>query len=161
LAYHVTEGVGGFLEEIEFYFRKQKAKSAYVLLRIIYPNQRRLEEKDNALDTPLIYEIKPGMRKITVELSEFAIEIPEKGLLVGLEFMGNPNLSDNEYNVRNGEERVGVILTTKIDKPGTFVSSWHHDWNMFKSDKLTYSYIKKHLNLKISYKISVPGNTDK
>jgi hypothetical protein len=151
LAYHVNEGVGGFLDEVEFYFRKQKTKSAYVLLRVIYPNQRKLEEKDNVLDTPLIYEIKPGMKKLRVNLSEFAIEIPEKGLLVGLEFMGNPNLSDDEYNVRNGEGRVGVILTTKKNKPKTFVSAWHNDWNLHKTDQLTFSYTQKHFNLKISY----------
>jgi len=132
------------LNEITFFCRKQVEK-AYVGIRIYAVNSLN-QPGENLLQSEIVVPIKKGDTNITYNLINENILIPKKGLFVGIQFMGNPNVIDEQDCKKCNKFGPYVFYSNQFDEIRTYRTFFH---NSFVKEK--YPWKNTYLNLMCSY----------
>lgn len=82
-----------FIKEIQF-IAKSKVKTSKMRLRL-FEKANPEEELIDLVEEDIIFEVKKGKREITVDLSQYNLKFPKKGLIVGFEYL---KLEQNRYD---------------------------------------------------------------
>ena len=153
LVFHLKGHSGGILNEVEFFFKKQKDFEAFVMLRVLAVHEDALLDEDNLLDTSVVVKIPVKAKSISIKLDQLHITIPDEGLYLGLEFLGNPNIKKDPNDPRSNPFGPKLMLTAKRQNGYTFVSEWGRKWTNYTrgSEALGLGSV----NLKLSYKVLV------
>lgn len=141
IAFHLDRHQGGILQEVTFFLQNPPSNSTvFAALRLI-EKKNTYSHSHQLLDTNLVYQIKK--RKLKIDLRDYYIEIPESGILIGLEFLPNPS-----YQELGGKNRLRVDMTDYFSDVKTYISRWGEEWV-----KWSFQHEGKNLNLQVSYKI--------
>tara|TARA_B100000508_G_C11453504_1_gene275432 strand:- start:133 stop:1017 length:885 start_codon:yes stop_codon:yes gene_type:complete len=143
VAYHLTDHVGGLLQEVTFYLRKPNAKSNVFAGIRIFRKDDKMSNENNLYIKNDVRQIRK--RKLKVDFSDDHIEIPPEGLLVGLEYISFSSLN-SDTNIG----RLKIYYTNIFNKFKTYVSTWGNDWRLDQE-----VHLNKVQNMKISYKVLV------
>ncbi|MCF6131455.1 carboxypeptidase-like regulatory domain-containing protein [Flavobacterium wongokense] len=94
-----------YLNKIIFYTDSEK-KDAKLKIRLFEFNG--IEPADDMLQEDLVVTVKKGMRKNEIDVSKYNLKFPEKGIVIGLEWMV---IEENKYNFEYKDKTKGLVKT--------------------------------------------------
>jgi len=143
VAFHLTEHLGGFLQEVTFYMKKPVNQATVFAGIRVFKKAKKMDAENNLYLKNDVRQIKK--RKLKVDFSNSNIEIPPDGLLIGLECISFPS---KDFGDRTG--RLMIEYTGESNRYKTYVSTWGNDWRLDQE-----VHLNKVQNMKISYKVLV------
>ena len=140
-AVHINNHSGSYLEEITFYFQTRIEDSIFKL--VIIPFSENLSKETSILDSVIfIQQNNFFSRKATINISSFGIQIPRRGVLVGLEKVRLP-------------KKVNAFQLIDSDIYNTWVGKWGRRWYNYSISPLVKAKLIGS-TMKIQYKILIP-----
>ena len=143
IAYHLTDHVGGILQEVTFYMIKPVAQATVLAGIRVFKKAKKMSSENNLYLKNDVRRVKK--RKLKIDFSNFNIEIPPEGILIGLECISS---TPEDFGYRTGRlmiEYTGGLISNK-----TYGSSWGNDWRLHRE-----VHKGEFQNMKLSYKVLV------